>query len=169
MPTSCRAPALAVFGLASLLALPLSADCGDNVEWRKDYDSARKEAAEKGRPLFLDFGTEECVHCRRLDVSTFRDASVVKLLNERFIPLKVDANREPHLTQALRIQLYPTMILAGNDGKIITWVEGYVDSARLLEHLTRAVPSSLPTGWVAITTKRRRPSPSATMAVRSFC
>ena len=36
------------------------------------------------------------------------------MLNDHCVPLKVDANREPRLAQALRIQAYPTMILAGN-------------------------------------------------------
>src|SRR4051794_39354852 len=72
------------------------------VQWRSDYNAARKEANELGRPLLIDFGTENCLWCKRLDLSTFRDPAVVALLNEQFVTLKVDAEREPALTQTLR-------------------------------------------------------------------
>src|SRR5437764_7007061 len=84
-----------------------------SVQWRSDYNAARKEATEKGRPILLDFGTENCMWCKKLDHTTFREPSVVALINESFIALKVDAEREPILTQALRIQTYPTLVVAG--------------------------------------------------------
>ncbi|MGL6097907.1 MAG: thioredoxin family protein, partial [Fimbriiglobus sp.] len=43
-----------------------------DVRWRHDYAAARREAADSGKPLLLDFGTENCVWCRRLDATTFR-------------------------------------------------------------------------------------------------
>jgi thioredoxin-related protein len=131
-----------------LVAFTSSAGAGDKVEWRSDYDTARREATEKNRPLFLDFGTEDCVHCKRMHQTTFRDPSVIRLLNEQFVPLKVDANREPKLAQSLRIQAYPTMILAGHDGKILGWIEGYMEVTRMVEHLQRASAVQTP-DWMA--------------------
>jgi thioredoxin-related protein len=124
------------------------APAADKVEWRSDYDSARKEAAEKSRPIFLDFGTEDCVHCKRMHQTTFKDPAIIKLLNENFIPLKVDANREPHLAQSLRVQAYPTMILAGHDGKIVGWIEGYLETSRMSEQLQRVSALQTP-DWMA--------------------
>lgn len=138
-----------IFLVGGLLVWHGTAQAGDPViQWRKDYNAARKEAAEKGKPLFLDFGTEECYHCRRLDQITFRDPRVVQMLNENFVPIKIDANREPALTQALRIQVYPTMILAGNDGKILGVLEGYHEAPKLSEHLVRGVSTAAP-DWMA--------------------
>ena len=138
-------------GAASLVLLAagaFSAPASEKIEWRSDYDTARKEASDKGKPIFLDFGTEDCVHCKRMHQTTFKDPNIIKILNERFIPLKVDANREPRLTQTLRIQAYPTVILAGNDGKILGWIEGYMESQRMMEHLQRASVVQTP-DWMA--------------------
>jgi len=120
------------------------ANGNDGVQWRSDYNTARREATEKGLPLFLDVGTEECYHCRRLDQSTYRDRAVAKLLNERFVPLKINANREPALAQVLRIQAYPTLIFAGPDGKIMGMVEGYLEAPRLAEHLNPPLATAAP-------------------------
>src|SRR5262249_45306929 len=118
------------------------------VKWRHDYNVARREAQEKGLPLVLDFGTENCFWCRKLDESTFRDPTVVGVMNERFIPLKIDAEREVKLAQVLRIQSYPTVVLAAPDGKILGTLEGYQDAARFHENLQRALASVSNPEWM---------------------
>jgi thioredoxin-related protein len=109
------------------------------IQWRTNYNLARKEAVEKNRPLLVDFGTEQCFWCRRLEVITFRDARVVQVVNDRFIPLKVDGQREPRLTEALHIQSYPTLVLAAPDGKIMGTLEGFMEAGRLQDHLQRVL------------------------------
>ena len=127
-----------------------SAGAGEKnqVEWRLDYDAARKESSEKGKPIFLEFMTEDCFHCRRLESGPFKDEAIVTLLNDRFIPLRVDAARSPKLVQALRIQAYPTMIVAGVDGKIIGFLEGFHDIKPLEENLKRTLAVQTP-DWMA--------------------
>src|SRR5262245_30550588 len=96
-------------GLGMLLLVaavqPLTAQ---EVKWRHDYNAARREAVEKNVPLVIDFGTENCFWCKRLDASTFRDTAVVGVMNEKFVPLKIDAEKDAPLAQALQIQSYPT-------------------------------------------------------------
>jgi len=107
------------------------------ITWRTDYNVARKEAAEKGRPLLIDFGTENCFWCKRLDASTFQDASVVNLVNERFIPLKIDAEKEAQLARSLQISSYPTIVFGAPDGKIMGTVVGYKEAAEFVTILQR--------------------------------
>jgi len=121
------------------------------VQWRHDYNAARKEAEEQSRPLCIDFGTEQCIWCKRLDLSTFKEPSVVSLLNEKFIPLKIDANREPQLAQALRIETYPTIVLASSDGKVLGTIVGYKEAPEFKEIAGRAlasIPAASP-DWMA--------------------
>src|SRR4029079_15836277 len=99
-------------------------------------------------PLFLSFHTEDCYHCRRLEAGPFRDAAVVGLVNDRYVPPHVDAGKSPRLAEALRIQAYPTMIIAGPDGKILAFLEGYQDARPLHHHLQRALAVQTP-DWMA--------------------
>src|SRR5262249_39144023 len=107
-----------------------------------------REALEKGRPLVLDFGTAFCYWCKRLDETTFRDATVVGVMNERFIPLKIDAEKEAGLAQFLRIQSYPTVVLASPDGKILGTHEGYMEPGRFHELLRRALATVANPEWM---------------------
>ena len=114
------------------------------VQWRHDYAAARKESAATGRPLLLDFGSENCIWCQRLDASTFRNPNVIALLNDKFIPVKLDGNREEQLTQALNVTGFPTLVLAAPDGKVLGRKDGYLDAAGMTAMLNRATVPAKP-------------------------
>jgi uncharacterized protein YyaL (SSP411 family) len=137
-----RQPAGAALGcLTALLITPILAS-SQEVEWRHDYGAAKKEARETNRPIVIDFGTAHCVWCDKLDSSTFKDSSVVKLLADRFIPVKVAADREPQLAEALGVQSFPTLVFARPDGKILGVHDGYVDAEKFKGQLQRALSES---------------------------
>lgn len=135
--------------LLTVALVPPHAAAADPVTWRADYNSARKEAQEKGLPLLLVVGTENCFYCRKLDANTLNDPAVSAQLANGFIALKVDATREPALAKALKVQVYPTLVLAGADGKIHAFIEGYLEPDRLVEHMKRAVAAATTADWMA--------------------
>jgi thioredoxin-related protein len=145
MPTKTTA-CLLLTSLA-LLLLPGEARTQE-VHWRTDYNAARKEALEKNRPIVLDFGTESCFWCKKLDATTFQEPAVTSLMNEHFIPLKVNAQASVALTEALRIQSFPTIVLAAPDGKILGTLEGYMEASRFQEQLQRVLASLNNPDWM---------------------
>jgi thioredoxin-like negative regulator of GroEL len=118
------------------------------VHWRTDYNVARKEAKEKGLPLVLDIGTDNCLWCRKLEETTFRDPVVAGTLTKHFVALKINAEREPALANHLRITQYPTVVLADADGKILGTMEGYQEAGRFQENLQRALASIANPEWM---------------------
>lgn len=142
-------PAVRLILIGVLLAVPVAGRAADPVEWRHDYNAARKESAEKGLPLLLSIGTEECMYCRKMEATTFQEAALAGLLNARFIPVRIDAHKEQTLTNALKVQVYPTTVLAGPDGKIHAFLQGYITADQLNEHAGRAVLAVTTPDWVA--------------------
>ncbi len=108
------------------------------ITWRTDYATAMKESEEKKLPILVVVGSEACTHCRRMESETFQDEKVKTALIGRFVTLKIDATREPGLVQALKVQLYPTCVLAGPDGKIHGYLQGFQDADDLRTHLAQA-------------------------------
>jgi thioredoxin-related protein len=125
-----------------------SSGSAQEVAWRNDYNRARQEAIEKGLPLVVDIGTENCYWCKQLDVRTFKEPTLAAYLNERTIPLRVDATRAPALAEALNIQSYPTIVFAGPDGRILGMQEGFVEAPQLRELVTRAVALVVAPEWM---------------------
>jgi thioredoxin-like negative regulator of GroEL len=142
-------PPMVRSALLGLLIAAGAAPAGDAVQWRADYNAARKEAADRGLPLLLCIGSEDCMYCVKMEATTFKDPAVALLVNGQFVPLKVDATREPALAQALKVQVYPTTVLASPDGKIHAFLQGYVSSEQLTDHAKRAVLATTTPDWVA--------------------
>lgn len=133
----------------SFFLLPGSWCAGQEITWRTDYQGARREAAEKNKPLVIDVGTENCTYCRKLDATTFRDPVIVGLMNERFIPLRLDAGHDPnHVAEKLGIQAYPTIVFAAPDGKIVNVQTGYITPVPLQEQLQQVLAVGMPPEWM---------------------
>src|SRR4051812_2393542 len=97
---ACAALCLLLPGLAA----------GQEVNWKYKYGEARDEAVKTGRPLFIDVGSDNCHWYKQLDSRTFNDPEVASILNERFIPVRINADQDPYYIKALRIQSYPTLV-----------------------------------------------------------
>ncbi|MBN9122721.1 MAG: thioredoxin family protein [Planctomycetes bacterium] len=119
------------------------------VVWRTDYNAARKEAQDKGLPLLVVIGTDDCFYCRKLEGGPLKDATVATMLAGGFVPLKLNATHNPEIAKALKVQLYPTMVLAAPDGKIHAFIEGYVEADRLAEQLKRTANAAATADWAA--------------------
>ncbi len=130
--------------LVILTCLAISKEApAQELRWRHDYSAARKESAATGKPMLLDFGTEACTWCKKLDATTFRNPAIVAQLNERFIPIKIDAEREAKLTEAVQIDSFPTLLLVSSDGKILSRHVGYADTHQMAGFLAKA-PAGAP-------------------------
>jgi thioredoxin-like negative regulator of GroEL len=120
----------------------------EEVHWRPDYATARKEAEKSGQPLFIDLGGENCPWCKKLDTTTLTEPEVVSVLNSRFIPVKINGDRDPYYAKALRITSYPTMVVADSSGKILRFQEGFLEAPALKDLLGKVLGSLKPPEWM---------------------
>lgn len=143
MPVVTRSWFLALLTIAATFTLVETSSAQD-VQWRHDYARARREATDSGKPLLLDFGTEACVWCRKLDATTFRSRQIVQILNERYIPVKIDARQYEDLTQAMGVVSFPTLVIAGPDGRVLDRHKGYLEASELSEMLGESLAKVRP-------------------------
>jgi thioredoxin-like negative regulator of GroEL len=143
---------LTVIGLcaaAPALSFAQEAPAPAGIQWRTDYASSLKEAQDRDLPLMVEFGTGNCYWCKKLDETTFRDPALVKMLNERFIPVKIDGDKEAATVQKLRITSYPTLVLAAPDKRILHTLEGYQETDKLNDKLQWALSQLAPPEWMS--------------------
>jgi uncharacterized protein YyaL (SSP411 family) len=65
------------------------------VDWHPWGEEAFAEARRDGKPIFLSIGYSTCHWCHVMERESFEDDSVAALLNEYFIPIKVDREERP--------------------------------------------------------------------------
>jgi thioredoxin-related protein len=119
-----------------------------DIPWRTDYNQALHESEKRGLPLVIDFGTNDCFWCKKLDETTFRDPRIIRLLSEQFIALKINASRDAKLASDMRIDRYPTLVIAGPGRKILYIKEGYHDADTFNEILLRNIAQVATPDWM---------------------
>ncbi|WP_135854423.1 thioredoxin domain-containing protein [Halorussus salinus] len=67
------------------------------VNWQPWDDAALDAAAERDVPIFLSVGYSACHWCHVMEDESFEDEEIADLLNENFVPIKVDREERPDL------------------------------------------------------------------------
>jgi len=65
------------------------------VNWYPWGDEAFDEARHSGKPVFLSVGYSTCHWCHVMEEESFEDLDVARLLNERYVAIKVDREERP--------------------------------------------------------------------------
>jgi thioredoxin-related protein len=138
---------LFVTGFLALTGMDTVNDPADgDVQWMTFEEAVAKSKTEK-RPVFIDVYTDWCGWCKVMDKNTFREARVSKLLNEKFYPVKFDAEQKEdvvfngttfkfiesgrngyHQLAAALLNnklSYPTVVFLDEDFKMIQPLAGY--------------------------------------------
>ncbi len=69
------------------------------VDWYPWGQEAFDKAKKEGKPIFLSIGYSTCHWCHVMERQSFEDEEVAKVLNEHFVPIKVDREERPDVDQ----------------------------------------------------------------------
>jgi uncharacterized protein YyaL (SSP411 family) len=69
------------------------------VAWYPWGDEALERARREDKPIFLSIGYSACHWCHVMERESFEDEGIARLLNERFVPVKVDREERPDLDE----------------------------------------------------------------------
>ncbi|MET0614738.1 MAG: thioredoxin domain-containing protein [Thermoleophilaceae bacterium] len=67
------------------------------VDWRPWGEEALTRAREEERPILLSIGYSACHWCHVMERESFEDPEVAALMNELFVPIKLDREERPDL------------------------------------------------------------------------
>lgn len=87
------------------------------VDWYPWTNEAFDKAEKENKPIFLSIGYSTCHWCHVMEDESFEDKEVAKLINECFVPIKVDREERPDIDN-----LYMTVcqMLTGSGGWPLT-------------------------------------------------
>ena len=103
------------------------------VTWEKDLPSALERARIEGKPVLVNFYADWCVWCKRLESTTFRDAKVATVLQNRVVPLSLDVDGSGRqLSNEYRVDGLPTIVVLDAGGREIGRIPGYMSPESFL-------------------------------------
>ena len=100
------------------------------IQWHS-YDSGMARGKFEKKRVFLHFTAAWCYYCGVMDNQTFKDPAVISALNEDFIAIKVDYDKEKNTSTFYRVQGLPDTIFIAEDGEIIGRRPGYITAEQL--------------------------------------
>ena len=83
------------------------------VNWQPWDETALEAARKRDRPIFLSIGYSSCHWCHVMAEESFEDEAVADVLNEQFVPIKVDREERPDVDR-----VYQTLaqVVSGRGG-----------------------------------------------------
>ena len=110
--------------LASSTSPYLNAHADNPVDWRMWTKENLAEAARRDVPLFISIGYSTCHWCHVMAHESFEDEAIAAIINENFLPIKIDREELPDIDsyymnalQAMRGQGgWPMTIFATPEG-----------------------------------------------------
>lgn len=143
-----------------LTGTPLTAQVNDSVRWLS-FEQLEDSLAAKPKAVFIDFYTDWCTYCRKMDKVVFTKPEVIELLNERYYAVRFNAeyantvsfggrefvndqvgkSRMPihQIAQLLALRkgkfVAPTLLLLDENFRVTNRYFAYMDSKKLLSAL----------------------------------
>lgn len=125
--------------VVSLCATALVAAAPKNgLNWQKDIFAGHKESTRTGKPMLLVFGADWCVFCKKLEQTTLAEPEMVKYINENFVPVHLDLDREKQVASILEIKSLPCTVVLSPDADVLARIEGYAKAPALYKQLAAA-------------------------------
>jgi thiol:disulfide interchange protein len=99
-------------------------------------EKAKAEAKKKKKKIFIDVFTTWCGPCKEMAKTTFTDAEVGKVFNDKFVNVKMDAENDTDgslISSNYKVTAYPTLLFLDENGKLIKKLVGKQSKEKLIQ------------------------------------
>lgn len=125
-----------------VLALTVAAAClaaPSPIKWGNSLDKGLATAKTSSKVVLADFATSWCGWCKKLDSDVYPNAKVTKIIDDHFVPVKLDGDKEKALDTKYKVTGYPTIVILDGDGAVLKKIVGYMPVDAFLAELKDAL------------------------------
>ncbi|WP_135535633.1 DUF255 domain-containing protein [Halostella pelagica] len=90
------------------------------VEWREWGPDAFAAADRMGKPVLLSLAATWCTHCHEMDETTYSEPRIAANVNDGFVPVRVDVDRHPRVSERYNMGGFPSTVFLTPDGEVLT-------------------------------------------------
>ena len=120
------------------------ANRADQIDWLVWGEDVFRRSRDEKKPILLSVSAVWCHWCHVMDETSYSDDRVITLINEKFIPVRVDSDRRPDINSRYNQGGWPSTAFLTPDGEIIAGTT-YVppeDMSRLLNDVAEVYSRS---------------------------
>ncbi|WP_135806693.1 DUF255 domain-containing protein [Halorussus marinus] len=90
------------------------------VEWREWGADAFEEARAADKPVLLSLSATWCSWCHRMDREAYSNPMVAANVNDSFVPIRVDIDRQPRVRERYNVGGFPSNVFLTPEGETLT-------------------------------------------------
>lgn len=103
-----------------------------SIPWVKSYEAAVQSARASKKLIMIDFFTDWCHYCKKLDAEVYSDPKVVRFCAQ-VVGVKINAEKEGHLLASkYGVTGFPTILLIDSDGAVWGRLPGFLPSDKFI-------------------------------------
>lgn len=109
------------------------------ILWRDFNPLSFIEAKMKHRIVVMVFTSPDCKPCSVMKETTFKNAKVIELLNNDFVPVLIEGDKHLDLLDTFGMERkWPSTVLLSSDGEMMAGFHGYI-APEILEALLEKI------------------------------
>jgi uncharacterized protein len=109
------------------ITVPRPAAAGtEELEWGEWSTGVFARAKAENRFVLLDLGAVWCHWCHVMEETTYRDPAIVRLIRSRYLPIRVDQDANPDLSNRYEDYGWPATIVFAPNGTELAKRRGYL-------------------------------------------
>jgi len=102
--------------LVGLTIVAKSFTGGPGVVWIKDFQEGIQLTQQEKKPILLAIHASWCGPCRDMKRSTYKFPEVISLIEEYYVPILMDVDRDDQIAAKYNVSSIPVYFLCSSDG-----------------------------------------------------
>ena len=116
----------------------------NGVVWHAWSDAIFEQAKRENKLVILDLEAVWCHWCHVMEEKTYGNAAVSKLMQEKYIAIRVDQDANPDISILYEDYGWPATVIFAADGSELVKRRGYIPPERMLSLLQAVVDDPTP-------------------------
>jgi uncharacterized protein YyaL (SSP411 family) len=104
------------------------------IHWYPWGEVAFQEAVRLDKPIFLLISSSWCQWCHIMDETTLSQPTIISIVNNDYIPVRVDSDLRPDVNQRYNQNGWPSVVLLSPEGEVL-WGGVYIPPQGMLYYL----------------------------------
>lgn len=143
------------YAISMLLFLSFTLKAGDesSLKWHS-FDAGLAKAVKENKLVLVDFYTDWCGWCKKMDATTYEDKKVIEFLNANFVAVKLNPEKEGSVnfqgnkyshgefSAAAGVKGFPATAFFTHNSEFIRTFPGYMDTESFLDLLEKLVEAT---------------------------
>ncbi|MCX6658483.1 MAG: DUF255 domain-containing protein [Euryarchaeota archaeon] len=124
------------------------------IRWREWSKDAFEDAKKGNKLVLLDLSAVWCHWCHVMDSTTYSDAEVIAIITDNLVPVRVDIDRRPDISERYNRGGFPTTAFLSDLGESV-WGATYIPPADM-KRIVKAILAAKASGEIDSALERGR-------------